>query len=186
MRRLFLLGGIFLAGTGSVVAIGAQGCASVSCQDDENCPPTSGDGSTDGPLSDHQLTDVRKDGKGNGDSGDGGMLTDGPSDGESGGCDLKQTPSKNDCVLQDGNGLFVAPPPYGNDTTGTGTIEAPYQTLTKAVSELSTSTAHRIYVCNGTYSDQVTVSQGVGIFGGRSSQMGVRCGDSGGRIGDLG
>jgi hypothetical protein len=44
-------------------------------------------------------------------------------------CDLMQAPSNNNCVLQDGNGLFVAPAPYGNNSSGTGTIEAPFATL---------------------------------------------------------
>jgi hypothetical protein len=183
MRRLFLLGGLFVAGSGSVVAISMQGCASVSCQDDENCPPTtSGDGSTDGPVSDHQLADVRKDGKGNGDAGEGGGM-DGMADGETGPtCDLSQPPSKDNCVLQDGNGFFVAPPPYGNDTTGNGSIEAPYATITKAVSEVTASSTHRIYVCDGTYSDQITVSTGVSIFGGLScsaSDAGTHATDAG-------
>jgi hypothetical protein len=182
MRRLFLLGGIVAAAAG-VAALAVQGCASVSCNDTDTCPGASGDGSTDGPSSDHQLTDAPKDGKGK-DAGDGGTTTDGTTDGESGPtCDLKLPPSKDNCVLQDGNGLFVAPAPYGNDSTGTGTMEQPYATIHTAVSNLSKSTVPRIYVCNGAYTDQVTVTSGVGIFGGLTcgtGDGGVSSGGDGG------
>jgi hypothetical protein len=184
MRKLVVFGGLLMAGSG-VVAVAIQGCASVSCDETETCAPSStSDGSTDGMGGDHQLTDGQKDGPGkeggNGDAGDGG------GDGDTGPtCDLSQAPSKNNCVLQDGNGFFVAPKPYGNDMTGNGTIEAPYATISKAVSQITASSTHRVYVCNATYSDQIPVSTGVAIFGGLSCGLpdagaGVEAGADGG------
>jgi hypothetical protein len=177
-----ILGAALLGGAG-VLGVACGGNSDDSCPSGNICIPA--DGSADGMGADQQLADVRRDANGNGDSGDGGMTTDGSNQGESAGCDLSQVPSQNDCVLQDGNGLFVARPPYGNDSTGDGTIEAPYATLTTAVTSLAgPSTTHRIYVCNGSYSDQVTVSSAVAIFGGVTcdeADAGSESGDGGSR-----
>jgi hypothetical protein len=180
MRKLVMVGGCLLA-TGAMVAVAVQGCASVSCDETDTCQQTSTDGSTDMQSTDRVLTDVPTDRKGK-DGGDSGP-TDGSKEGEAGGCDLTLPPSKDNCVLQDGNGLFVAPPPYGSDTTGTGTIEAPYATIETALMNLSGTTPPRVYVCNGTYSDQITVTSGVGIFGGLTCGGGPDGGTDGGSDG---
>lgn len=81
-------------------------------------------------------------------------------------------PMSNPCVLTDGQGVFVAPSPQGNDSTGTGTAAAPYASITKALNALGSMS--RIYVCNGgTYSEQVTVTTPVSIFGGLSCTGGA-------------
>lgn len=50
--------------------------------------------------------------------------------------------------------IFVAP--YGNDTTGTGTIGAPYATLTRALT--AATTGQKIKMRAGTYREKCTIS----------------------------
>jgi hypothetical protein len=163
---------------GGVVQVAACGnidpfCANNFCGGAD----ASHDGRSDVQVTEGGKPDVAASDGGH-DAGDG-SVKDGNSDSPPG-CDLTEAPSKNNCVLQDGNGLFVAPAPYGNDTTGTGTIEAPYATISKALASLATSTAKRVYVCDGAYSDQFTISSGVGIFGGLTCGLADGGADGGG------
>jgi hypothetical protein len=80
-------------------------------------------------------------------------------------CDGTQPPSVAACVISETYGVFVAPAANGgSDTTGMGTRSLPYATITKALSSLGSLS--RVYVCNGSYTDRITVSATVSIFGG--------------------
>ncbi len=81
------------------------------------------------------------------------------------GCDATQSPKTNACVVTDAYGVFVAP--NGSDSA-TGTMSAPFATVGRGV--LAAASAHkRVYVCTGTYAEQVTIdasANGVSLFGG--------------------
>jgi hypothetical protein len=82
-------------------------------------------------------------------------------------CDPTEPPSAGACVLEDGIGVFVALASNGgSDTVGNGSSASPYATLSHALASLGA--ASRVYVCNGAYTDQVTVTSAVTIFGGLS------------------
>jgi hypothetical protein len=72
------------------------------------------------------------------------------------------------CILTSQFGTFVAT--TGSDTPGGGTPNAPYATLSYALAHLAGTS--RVYVCDGTYSDRVTISSAVGIYGGLSCARG--------------
>ena len=75
-------------------------------------------------------------------------------------------PSADACVVSDTTGVFVAP--TGSDTTGTGTKEAPFATVGKAVTTALTG-KKRVYACLGTYSEQVSLTgtdDGLTVYGG--------------------
>ena len=80
-------------------------------------------------------------------------------------CDATKEPSVAPCVIDDAFGVFVAPPGNGgNDTTGAGTMAAPFASLTKALASLGGKKL--VFVCDGTFAEQVTVTTPVSIFGG--------------------
>lgn len=79
-------------------------------------------------------------------------------------CDTTTDPKDAPSCLDDRVGIFVSP--TGSDTNA-GTKEAPVQTITHALS--LTATLKRIYVCEGTYAEDVVYSaaaDGVSIYGG--------------------
>jgi hypothetical protein len=165
MRKLVMVGACLLA-TGAVVAVAVQGCASVSCDETETCQQSS-DGSTD-RQSDRVLTDVPADGKGK-DGGDG-AISDGSSDVDtSTPCTVGAPPAMNGCITST-SGVFVST--GGMDKPGYGTMKQPYQTITYALASLADAGASAIYVCNGTYSDQISVMSGVSIYGGMTCKNG--------------
>jgi hypothetical protein len=180
-RRLLTLAAAAL----SLVVLG--GCANnYTCVDYKTCPPEGGlaDARTDArdgsskPMRDGRV-DAKVDGKGMSDGGADVGTPDGGGDakGDVSTCDGTQPPSTTACVISETYGVFVAPAANGgNDTTGSGTRTAPYATITKALSSLGALA--RVYVCNGSYTDQVTVTGAVGIFGG------LTCGSIG--VGDSG
>lgn len=89
-------------------------------------------------------------GAGNGGGGTGGMMVTG--------CN----PNDADWMPQAACGVFVSE--TGDDTTGLGTPEAPYRTLTKA----SLENADTIYACAGQYDGDVTLTGGRTVYGGMS------------------
>src|SRR5580692_11656959 len=111
MRKLVVLMG--LGASVSALGIWASGCDSTSCDETETCPPSGSDGSADSPSDHAPPRDAPHDGKSDGmhDAGGEGSTGEG---GKDGGCNLSQAPSQDNCVLQDGDGVFVAPAPYGN------------------------------------------------------------------------
>jgi hypothetical protein len=169
-KYVVLVGGVATAGLAAVIALGG-GCASTSCEDTLTCPGMQGDGSTDGMGADHQLTDVRNDGKSNGDSGDGGMPTDGSTDADVfTPCSDASPPSMNGCVTNT-SGLFVSSTLGSDAGTTTGTMTDPFATITEALAKATAGS--NIYVCEGSYRDQITVSMGVNIYGGFKCPAGV-------------
>ena len=87
-------------------------------------------------------------------------------------CIPTSDPSSEPCVINEMFGVFVAPAANGgSDTTGMGSRAAPYATISHALASLGGLS--RVYVCNGAYTDQITVTGAVGIFGG------LTCGTAG-------
>jgi hypothetical protein len=173
MRKLVLWGGV----AGVVAALGAvaaamQGCVSVSCEDSETCAP---DGSADGPVADRSVAHDASDsgvghhdagdeaGKKDKDAGDGGAGDSAGDSSADAGCVVGAAPAEGGCI-SDESGLFVAT--TGSDTTGKGTMAKPYATVSEALGQLGGAASTAIYVCGGTYTDQITVSVGVSIYGG--------------------
>jgi hypothetical protein len=79
-------------------------------------------------------------------------------------CTPGAAPANNGCIT-DASGVFVATVAKGgSDTAGTGSMEQPFATMTRALANLGTNPA--IYVCGGGYIDQVTVNTPLSIYGG--------------------
>ena len=80
-------------------------------------------------------------------------------------CDPTAAPSASACVISDAYGVFVAPPTSGgSDTAGDGSEASPYATISHALANLGGS--NRVYICDGAYTDQITVTTAVSLFGG--------------------
>jgi hypothetical protein len=109
----------------------------------EGSPPTEAGGDVTG-------TDVAGDGS---DGGDGFV------------CDPKKHPKDDPCVLGEPYGVFVAAQANGgNDAAGDGSRASPYATIGTALQHLGGKT--RVYVCNGDYAEQVTLTVAVSLYGG--------------------
>ncbi|HEY1959033.1 MAG TPA: hypothetical protein VGH28_25645 [Polyangiaceae bacterium] len=81
-------------------------------------------------------------------------------------CDTTKDPKDALGCLDDRVGVFVSP--SGSDTNP-GTKAAPFQTIGKALTSVGTLT--RVYVCEGTYAEDVSIAppvDGVSIYGGFS------------------
>src|SRR5580692_4835351 len=172
MRRLVLWGAVVGLGSGILGGIAMQGCASVSCNDSETCDSSeSKDGSADSPFVEATLPDVTdattvdhsepEAGEGIEDAGDSGTSDDAADADGATPCTPGAPPADNGCIA-DASGVFVST--GGSDTTGTGTMTLPYATVSHALSKLGKATA--IYVCGGSYTDQITVSSAVTLYGG--------------------
>ncbi len=66
------------------------------------------------------------------------------------------------CILSSQFGVFVST--AGSDSTGTGTPAAPYATISYALGHLAGTS--RVYVCNGDYSDHVSLWGPTSLYGG--------------------
>jgi hypothetical protein len=177
MRSLVLLGGIVGIAAG-VGAIAMQGCSSTSCDDASTCTPSSVDGSADGRARDgstsgdasnsdapsDDVTDESDGGDATGEGGDDGDASDGGEDADSAACVPGAAPSENGCISDVGSVFVATVAKGGNDTSGAGTMAKPYATVSHALGVLGTATA--IYVCGGAYSDQITVTGAVNLYGG--------------------
>ncbi len=89
----------------------------------------------------------------------------GGTGGDGGTCDSTKTPSEDPCVIEDSYGVFVSP--TGSDTAN-GKKSAPYKTIGRALAAAK-GAAKRVYVCEGTYTEAVTIDtavDGAQIFGG--------------------
>jgi Protein of unknown function (DUF1565) len=91
-------------------------------------------------------------------------------------CDLTKDPKDEPCVLDSAYGVFVAPA-AGSDagdaeTSGAesadpdGTSDKPYPSIGQALANLGGKS--RIYVCNGSYEEQVSITAPVSLYGGLS------------------
>ena len=106
---------------------------------------------------------------GTGLSDDGGYAPPAPVDAAcvaNGGADLPDDDfADSNCDGIDGDrahAIFVAP--AGNDSSP-GALETPLKTIAKALT-IAASSHKDVYVCTGTYAENVAVAQGVGIYGG--------------------
>ena len=92
-------------------------------------------------------------------------------------CDATKDPSDAACVLDEAYGVFVASPLEADGGAGEGGVDVdsatadgsrlrPYPTLGQALANLGSKT--RIYVCNGLYSEEVSITTAVSLYGGLS------------------
>ena len=80
-------------------------------------------------------------------------------------CDPSQPPHDEACVIDERYGVFVAPAGSGgSDATGNGTRAKPYASIGHAVVNLGGKS--RVYVCDATYAESVTLSGPASLFGG--------------------
>jgi hypothetical protein len=96
-------------------------------------------------------------------AGDGGvedvtMTTDGGS-----ACTPGAPPADHGCIT-DASGVFVST--TGTNAAGYGTMAKPYATITYALSSLADAGTSAVYVCNGSYVDQITIAAGTSLYGG--------------------
>ena len=81
-------------------------------------------------------------------------------------CDPSKDPKDDPLCVSDALGICVSP---NGDDAHPGTKELPVQTIAKAIS--LTETVKRIYVCEGTYAEDVSIAppaDGISLFGGFS------------------
>ena len=107
----------------------------LECTDDDTCPPGTGGGSS--------------------------TTSTGANDGGDSGPQPSCIPSESSAAVLDTCGVFVSSS-NGNDTTGKGTKEAPYKTITKALANGTT-----IYACAGTtsFNEALAIDTPVTLFG---------------------
>lgn len=126
------------------VTVGAHGCAvgiSGTCAENGTCPVEAGAAPADADVGSEPV----------------------PSDGPS--CDPKKDPSDEPCWIDEAYGVFVAPQAAGGDDTGgDGTRAHPYATIGAALQRLGGRA--RVYVCDGEYAEQVTLTVAASIYGG--------------------
>jgi hypothetical protein len=165
MRRT--IGAVCGVGLAFAAVLWASGCGGPSCEDVGNCgtSPDGGDGASgETSLVDHhQMADVH------GDHAESDVRADAQDAGHDTGpsCTPDAPPSMNGCITAT-SGVFVST--GGSDTTGNGSMTMPYATISHALANLGTSTA--VYVCNGPYMDQITVSAGLSLYGGLTCKGG--------------
>lgn len=139
-------------------AVLAYGCGLMSagtCADTATCAPDASIGDVNVPTGDTGS-----------DAADGGV----PIDAQ---CDPTLDPSVESCLVANAYGVFVSP--NGNDNAA-GTRGAPVKTIRQGVQNAVSnsnaeggSTAPRVFICSGTYPEQVTLdetSNGVNLYGG--------------------
>ena len=79
------------------------------------------------------------------------------------GCDLTKAPKDSPACLDDKAGIFVSP--TGSDNAA-GTRATPVKTIPKAVALAGAQRLPRVYVCEGTYPEPITVTGPVSLYGG--------------------
>lgn len=118
------------------------------------CPASLDDRCADGAC-----TRASQDGTNPGDGGEGGALNDAPTD------PCVNTPNDPKCINEE-TAFFVST--KGNDSTGLGTREKPFQSVTSTLGKL-TDKKRRIYICEGTYAEDIVLTSAhnsVSLFGG--------------------
>ncbi len=93
-------------------------------------------------------------------------------------CDPTKDPKDEPCVLGSAYGVFVASAgsdagaeSLGSEGAGPdGTAERPYPSIGQALANLAGKS--RIYVCNGVYAEQVSITAAVSVYGGLSCAAG--------------
>ena len=93
-------------------------------------------------------------------------------------CDPTKDPKDEPCVLDGAYGVFVASAggdagagSVGSGVAGSdGTAERPYASIGQALANLAGKS--RVYVCNGVYAEQVSITAAVSVYGGLSCAAG--------------
>ncbi len=93
-------------------------------------------------------------------------------------CDPTKDPKDEPCVLDSAYGVFVASAggdagaeSLGSGATGPdGTAARPYTSIGQALANMAGKS--RIYVCNGVYAEQVSITAAVSVYGGLSCGAG--------------
>jgi hypothetical protein len=96
-------------------------------------------------------------------------------------CDPTKGPADEPCVLDNALGVFVASAAGvegdaaageggAEPASGDGSMSQPYTTIAQALANLGSKA--RIYVCNGSYGEQVSVTAAVSLYGGLSCAVG--------------
>ena len=83
------------------------------------------------------------------------------------GCDPSQDPKDAPCLVDGVYGVFVSAT-TGQDT-GIGTKLQPLKTITEGIAKAAQLGKSRVYVCNGSYAEQVSLDaqhDGIGLYGG--------------------
>lgn len=78
-------------------------------------------------------------------------------------CDSTKSPIDDPCVLTDSLGVFVSSS-LGNDSNS-GTRASPMKTLTAAIAKAKSLGKQRVYACGELFSETLTLSTGVHLFG---------------------
>jgi hypothetical protein len=161
-RRDFLVVSFAVAAVGALAwGAGIYACAPASiegCTANGTCAPEADGATADSPSSDSAII-IPWDGQ------DPTRLADGGS------CDPTKSPHDEPCVIDEAYGVFVAPSANGgSDTTGDGSKMKPFASIGHALSRLGAK--RRVYLCDGTYSESVTVQTAASLYGGLACQGG--------------
>jgi hypothetical protein len=143
MRAWLVACGLVVSAYGIGSALAA--CSSVSCEENKNCAIT-GDG--DGGGMDVAVVEG------------GGM--DAAPDTAPLGCDASKDPKDSAACVDDGFGIFVSPT---GKAGATGTKADPVLTIGAALTKTTTA-KNRVYICEGTYAEAVSLSAPVNLYGG--------------------
>jgi hypothetical protein len=111
-----------------------------------------------------------KGGASGGGSGEGGESGTAGAGGSTPKCDPTQSPSEDECVIDEDYGVFVSP--NGSDGSGDGSRSKPYATLGKAISKAEAK-GKRVYACadGGAYHEALhldATASGLELYGGFS------------------
>lgn len=81
------------------------------------------------------------------------------------GCDVTKTPSQDACVVNETLGVFVAPPSADASVDSPdGTRAHPFAKMQDAI-DAAKNQKKRVYACIGSYAEQITITDGVSMFG---------------------
>jgi hypothetical protein len=90
-------------------------------------------------------------------------VADAPPDTAPPGCDPAKDPKDSAPCVADAYGLFVDASKLAG---GTGNKASPFNTIGAALAAAATATQKRIYVCEGTYAEAVSVTSAISLYGG--------------------
>lgn len=86
-------------------------------------------------------------------------------------CDLEKSVKDSPTCVDDSVGIFVAP---AGDDFSEGTRAKPVRTIMKALELASASSRPRVYVCEGTFDERVSIARPISINGGLSCSWQVK------------
>lgn len=183
-------GGGGFTGTATAVSNDASASSDATASEGDATSPF-GDVGASAPIFVHGSVDAGADGSDASDATDAADATDATDEM---GCDPTHDPSLDPCVLSDEYGVFVASPgslvasgeggaatdgavaPTDGGSPGPGSMAHPFSSIAQAVTWASSTENFtgktRIYICNGTYPEQVTLTRALSLFGGLSCAPG--------------